>query len=512
MVLDPSVNPFREGLSESRVADACAFVIFGATGDLTHRKLIPALFSLYLEGLLPANFAVVGFARRDWSDEDFREEMWRGVREHARRLAGEEQAWMSFSQSLFYNRSTFEDADGYRRLKQRLAELEKSHDTHGNRLFYLATPPADYEIVVKQLGEHNLQCEEHGWARIIVEKPIGRDLASSLEVNNLLGSVFAESRIYRIDHFLGKETVQNILVFRFANSIFEPIWNQKYVDHVQITNAESIGLEGRGAFFDKAGIVRDLMQNHQLQLLTLTAMEPPSSLRADAIRDEKLKVLEAVRPLAPGEVEQHAVRGQYTAGLAEGQSVAGYLDEPKVEPGSTTETYAAVRLFIDNWRWAGVPFYLRVGKRLPKKATEISLQFKEIPGILFGASRKDAIQPDLLVIRIQPDEGIFLRFTSKEPGPSMRLQQVRMGFQYGASFGTASPEAYERLLLDAASGEQALFAREDEVQAQWRIVMPLLEAWREQGSSGLHPYQAGTWGPLQAFDLLTRDGRRWRRM
>ncbi|MCC6485649.1 MAG: glucose-6-phosphate dehydrogenase [Armatimonadetes bacterium] len=510
--MDLSVNPFREGLTESRVADPCAFVIFGATGDLTHRKLIPALFSLYLESLLPSNFAIVGFARRDWSDERFRDEMWQGIQAHARRLAGEREAWEGFARSLFYNRSTFQDPEGYDRLKTKLSELDKSHDTHGNRLFYLATPPSDYEPIIEQIGAHNLQSEERGWARIIVEKPIGTDLASSRELNSAIRSVFPESRIYRIDHFLGKETVQNILVFRFANSIFEPIWNQKYVDHVQITNAENIGLEGRGAFFDKAGIVRDLAQNHQLQLLTLMAMEPPSSLRADAIRDEKLKVLQAVRLLTREEVDEHAVRGQYTAGLVQGQPALGYLEEPNVQPDSATETYAAVRLFVDNWRWAGVPFYLRVGKRLPKKSTEISLQFKEIPNILFGATQKDAVRPDLLVIRIQPDEGIFLRFTSKEPGPSMRLQQVRMGFQYGASFGTPSPEAYERLLLDAASGEQALFARDDEVEAQWRIVMPVLDRWRELGRQGLHEYQAGTWGPLEAFSLLTRDGRRWRRI
>lgn len=511
-MLDLSVNPFREGLVAERVAEPCAFVIFGASGDLTHRKLIPALFSLFLQGLLPSNFAVVGFARRPWTEDDFRDTVWKGVQDHAPQLARDPQAWSTFAKSVFYVSSPFEDPSGYGRLKSRLNELDRSLELHGNRLFYLATPPGEYLRVIHGLGEQGLSSQEHGWARIIIEKPIGRDIASAREINADIRRVFEETQVYRIDHFLGKETVQNILVFRFANSVFEPLWNSHYVDHVQITNAETIGLEGRGGYFDKSGIVRDVMQNHQLQLLTLVGMEPPGSLDANAIRDEKVKVLRAVRRLSGSEVAANAVRGQYEAGSLLAQSVPGYLQEPAVAPDSSTETFAALRLFIDNWRWAGVPFYLRVGKRLPKKVTEISLQFRAVPPILFGAHLGDVIQPDLLVIRIQPDEGMLLRFTSKVPGPAMRLQPVRMGFRYGSSFGTASPEAYERLLLDAATGEQSLFARDDEVDAAWSILQPVLDEWTERGREGVYGYDAGTWGPLEAFDLLRQDGRRWRRL
>lgn len=511
-MLDLTVNPFREGLEQERVADPCAFVIFGATGDLTHRKLIPALFSLFLQGLLPANFSIVGFARRPWSDDDFREEMRRGIQEHARQISQEEDAWNSFAKSLTYVQSTFDDPKGYGRLKEKLDALDKELHLGGNRLYYLSTPPAEYENIISNLGDSGLAGQEKGWARAIIEKPIGSNLSSARELNAKIASVFSEDQVYRIDHFLGKETVQNILVFRFANKIFEQLWNERYIDHVQITTAETLGLEGRGGYFDRAGILRDVLQNHQLQLLTLVAMEPPASLDANAIRDEKVKVLKAIRPWSLEEVSGNAVRAQYVPGYCDGEPVPGYLEEPGIPPDSATETYAAMRLFVENFRWAGVPFYLRVGKRLPKKVTEISLQFREVPGILFGAKYADSIHPDLLVIRIQPDEGISLRFTAKVPGPSMRLQDVRMGFNYGSSFGTPSPEAYERLLLDAATGEQALFARQDEVDLAWQIVQPVLDNWAMRGRDRMFEYQAGTWGPMEAFELLRRDGRRWRRL
>lgn len=511
-LLDLTVNPFREGLADERTAEPCAFVIFGASGDLTHRKLIPALFNLFLKGLLPVGFAIVGFARRPWTDDDFRAEMRRAIEDHSKYLMADVSAWESFAKTLSYIVSPFEDLTGYHALKQKLAELGKTKGTRGNSIFYLATPPPEYSVVVSNLGAAGLNSQENGWTRLIVEKPIGSDLASSRDLNTQLRQVFEEAQIYRIDHFLGKETVQNILVFRFANKIFEPLWNQRYIDNIQITIAETVGLEGRGGYFDKAGMVRDVVQNHGLQILTLVGMEPPVSVDADAIRDEKVKVLKAIRPLKPEEVFTASVRGQYESGSLSGKSVNGYLQEPNVAPDSSTETYAAIRFAVDSWRWAGVPFYLRVGKRMPKKVTEIALEFREVPGILFGARRKDALQPNLLIIRIQPDEGISLRVTSKVPGPSVRLQSVRMDFQYGSSFGTPSPEAYERLLLDASCGEAALFARGDEVDTAWQIITPLLDEWANKGREGLYSYQAGTWGPLEALDLLKSEGRQWRRL
>lgn len=509
-MLNLSENPFRAGMSEERAAEACVIVIFGASGDLTRRKLIPSLFSLYRQGLLPARCRIVGFARRALGDDGFRSDL----REAAARSASgpSMDSWDAFARSISYVQSSFDDEAGYAVLARSLAEFATDGGVPANALFYFAAPPSEYETIIDHLGRAGLHRQDGAWRRVIVEKPIGHDLPTARKLNDRLAEVFPESSVYRIDHFLGKETVQNILVFRFANSIFEPVWNSKYVDHVQITVSESLGLEGRGGYFDEAGIVRDLMQNHVLQLLTLTAMEPPSSVRADAVRAEKVKVLQAVRPLTGHEIALGAVRGQYTGGASLGQPVPGYLEEPKVAPDSATETFAAVRLMIDNWRWAGVPFYLRVGKRLPRKSTEICLQFKPVPGILFRAGQDQELTPDLLVMRIQPDEGISLRFTCKEPGPDVRLQQVRMEFHYGSSFGTPSPEAYERLLLDAMMGEQSLFAREDEVDAAWRIMDPILAHWSEGGREGLYPYKAGTWGPAEALDLLRRDGRRWRRL
>jgi len=511
-VLDLSNNPLREGLSGERTADPCAFVIFGATGDLTRRKLVPALFSLFVQGLLPASFAVIGFARRPWDDTRFCEETYTALQQLVPYLARRKDAWEAFSARMGFVSSPFEEREGYLRLRQRLQQTDATMGTAGNRLFYLATPPEEYPAVASNLALAGLSAEESGWARLVVEKPIGVNLASARALNADLRQGFREKQIYRIDHFLGKETVQNIMVFRFANTILEPVWNHRYVDNVQITIAETLGVEERGGYFDRAGIVRDLVQNHALQLLTLVAMEPPVSLDADAIRDEKVKVLRSVRRIAPGDVPRLTVRGQYSAGWVDGGSVPGYREEPKVAPDSSTETYAAMEFSIGNWRWAGVPFYLRVGKRMPRKVTEIALQFRSVPDILFGARFREEIQPDSLVMRIQPDEGITLRFTAKTPGATLRLQPVRMDFGYGESFGTPSPEAYERLLLDAASGEAALFARDDEVDEAWQIITPILQEWAAEGSEELYDYEAGTWGPVETADLPGRSARKWRRL
>src|SRR5881398_2426794 len=503
-------NPLREGLSTRAVPQPCIIVIFGATVDLTHRKLIPALYNLAADGELPPAAVIIGFVRRPKSDDDFRKEMEEAVRKFSRQAVRDE-IWKTFSQSLFYHQSEFGDEAGYKRLSERLSEIDKNHGTRGNRLFYLAAGPDQFEPILKNLKTAGLnQTCKGSWARIIIEKPFGTDLASARELNRIVHNSFSEEQTYRIDHFLGKETAQNILVLRFANAIFSPLWNTHYVDHVQITAAETLGVGTRAGFYERAGALRDMVQNHLLQLLCLVAMEPPTDLAADSIRDEKVKVVRSLRRLPRNEVAANVVRGQYTEGAIHGDPVVGYRQEQNVNPDSQTETFVALRLFIDDSRWADVPVYMRVGKRLPKSATEISIHFKKAPAVLFN---KDLHDLNVLVIRIQPDEGISLRIHAKVPGTSFRIEPVKMDFHYGTSFGKASPEAYERLLLDAMSGDATLFARRDEVEEAWAFIDPIEEAWHaKKDAPELFFYPAGSWGPEAADDLLAGDGRAWRRL
>ena len=504
-------NPLREGLSTRAVPQPCSIVIFGATGDLTHRKLIPALYNLAADGELPPAIAVVGVARRDKRDDEFRKELEEAVRKFSRQNVRDD-IWKTFAQSISYHRTEFHDLKGYEALAERLKQIDKERGTRGNRLFYLAVAPDQFDDIIKNLKSVGLnRTQEGSWARVIVEKPFGTDLASARELNRIVSTAFAEEQIYRIDHFLGKETAQNILVLRFANAIFEPLWNTRYIDHLQITTAETLGVEGRAGYYDKSGALRDMVQNHLLQLLCLIAMEAPTDLRADSIRDEKVKVVRSLRRLAGDAVVENVVRGQYSAGAINGKPVRGYREEEGVNPKSVTETYVALRLHIDDWRWADVPVYLRVGKRLPKSATEISIHFKKAPPVLFN---KEAVTLDqnVLVVRIQPDEGISLRMQAKIPGTSLRIEPVKMDFHYGTSFGKPSPEAYERLLLDAMSGDATLFARRDEVEEAWAFIDPIEEAWQKQKEKGLYSYAAGSWGPDEADELLARDGRAWRRL
>jgi glucose-6-phosphate 1-dehydrogenase len=498
-------NPLREGLITRRAVEPCAVVIFGATGDLTRRKLVPALYNLAHEGQLPTGFAVVGFARRPKSHDAFRAELRAGAEQFSRFRPINTAVWETFAQSVFYHQSEFGNADGYAGLSQLLQQLDRDRGTAGNRLFYLATAPGEFEAVLRQLNTNGLSRQ----GRIVVEKPFGRSLATARDLNAALARVFDERRVYRIDHYLGKETVQNILVMRFANEIFEPLWNAKYVDHVQITVAESLGVEGRGGYYDQSGALRDMVQNHMMQLLALTAMEPPISLEPEVIRDEKVKVLRAIRPIPADEVNKFTVRGQYAAGSMAGKAVGGYPGEPNVAPGSRTETFVALKLFIDNWRWAGVPFYLRHGKRLPRGVAEIAIQFKAPPSVLFAADCATPLTPNALVLRIQPDEGIAIRMNAKVPGTALNIQPVKMDFRYGGSFGTRSPEAYERLLHDAIAGDPTLFIRSDETERSWQIMDALLTGWQEAPPP--FPYESGTWGPTEADTFIQRDGREWRR-
>lgn len=512
---DPTVieNPLRSGMRLERTPEPCTMVIFGASGDLTSRKLVPALYNLARERRLPAGFSVVGFARRDWDDAQFREILLEGVNSNSRSGAAESGLWQSFAEGISYHQSEFSDAAGYATLAERLRAIDEQRGTGGNRVFYLATPPDAYAEIIAQLGAHGLnRSPEGGWTRIIVEKPFGRDLASAQELNRHLRSVFDEGQIYRIDHYLGKETVQNILVFRFANGIFEPIWNRRYIDHVQITVAENIGVGDRGGYYDRSGALRDMVQNHLLELMTLVTMEPPVAYDADAVRDEKVKVLRAVRPIDPREVDQLTVRGQYGPGSVAGETARGYHEERGVGAGSQTETYVALKLFIESWRWAGVPFYLRSGKRLPRRVSEIAIQFRAAPLMLFDHTPTSGVEPNVLAIKIQPDEGITLKFSSKVPGQATQIRPVTMDFRYGSSFGVASPEAYERLLLDCLLGDSTLFTRGDEIEALWSIITPLLQGWAAGPAQPFPNYEAGSWGPTAADAFMARDGRVWRRL
>lgn len=482
-----------------------AFVIFGVTGDLTHRKLIPALYELLKERRLPADLHIIGFARRDWDDEIMRKSLREGIAEFARTSPVDDALVDELLAKAHYVRASFDDADGYRRLGDLLNSLGVC-----NVLYYLATPPESYVPIIRALGENRLlECSE-GWSRLVIEKPYGRDLESATELEDEVHRVFDEKQVYRIDHYLGKETVQNILVLRFANGIFEPLWNRNYVDHVQITVAETVGVGTRAGYYDTAGVIRDMFQNHLLQLVGLTAMEAPAAFNADAVRDEKVKVLQALRPLTGKEAIANTYRGQYVAGTIEGARVPGYKDEKGVPPSSTTETYLAAKLLVDNWRWAGVPFYLRSGKRLGARLTEIAVQFKQPPLRLFDWKDMGYDAPNVMVLNLQPDEGITLSFGAKIPGPVTKIAPVQMAFHYDATFGTEPPEAYERLLLDSLIGDATLFTRSDEVLAAWAFTSGLLQAWEQSPQRNLPVYEAGTWGPDGADEFLGRDGWSWR--
>jgi glucose-6-phosphate 1-dehydrogenase len=511
MATESNENPLRAGMRIEPTAPPCVIVIFGATGDLTRRKLLPALYRLSQQRIVPNEFAILGTARHPMSEDEFRAGMKAAVTEFGSEESLDESTWQSFAGRIFYIGGDFNDGETYQKLKSKLDEIDNEFHTQGNRIFYLATAPDFFGLVAKKLGEAKLARPKKGsWTRIIVEKPFGRDLESARALNKELASVFDEKQIYRIDHYLGKETVQNLLAFRFANSIFEPLWNRQYIDHIQITNAETLGVEGRGAYYEKAGALRDMIQNHVFQVTSLIAMEPPASLSANAVRDEKAKAMQSVRPLPKERIDDLTVRGQYGPGTVLGDTVPGYREEPGVDPNSSTETFVALKLFLDNWRWAGVPFYLRSGKRLQKHVTEIAIQFKEVPHRLFTDS--DApLQPNVLIIRIQPNEGITLRFGAKLPGQAMRIREVNMDFRYGSSFGVKSPEAYERLLLDCMLGDSTLYARRDMVERGWEIVAPILEAWQKPAAD-FPNYEAGSWGPSAAFALIERDGRRWRKL
>jgi glucose-6-phosphate 1-dehydrogenase len=506
------LNPLREGLRLERVPDPHVTVLFGATGDLSHRKVFPALAQLWRTNLLPTDWALIAVGRRPFDDETFRAQVASSLSDHCR-VALPPDMERQFLARISYHRGDFSDSASYDALSARLEGMHVEQGTEANVLFYLATQPSAFATIVAEIGRCGMDHEIHGggWRRIVVEKPFGRDLDSAKRLNREMLRVFREAQIYRIDHYLGKETVRNLMVFRFGNGIFEPLWNRRYVDHVQITVAESIGVEQRGAFYEETGAVRDVLQNHLLQLLSLVAMEPPATLAADALRDEKLKVLRAVATPSRATIAREMVRGQYGDGWVGGSPVPGYRREVDVDPQSETETFIAGRFEVDDWRWSGVPFYLRTGKRMAKRATEIAIQFRDVPHRLFADANTDP-QPNLLAIRVQPDEGILLRFGSKVPGLGLAIRPVTMDFTYGTAFSTDAPEAYETLILDAMLGDQSLFTRADEVEAAWAIVNPIHDAWVDSAAPAFPNYAAGTWGPDAADELLERDGRRWRRL
>ncbi|HZL33214.1 MAG TPA: glucose-6-phosphate dehydrogenase [Verrucomicrobiae bacterium] len=507
-----AANPLRQGLRLERVPDPCVVVLFGATGDLAHRKVLPALYQLRRTNLLPHEFMLVAVGRRPYDDETFRQEIAASLTTYSR-VPVEAAIVDEFLARIVYQQGDFAEDDAFDRLSARLDAIDLERGTRGNRLFYLATQPSAFAEVVGQLGRVGLDHEVHGggWRRVVIEKPFGRDLDSAARLNREVGKVFREKQVYRIDHYLGKETVRNLMVFRFGNGIFEPLWNRRYVDHVQITVAESIGVESRGAFYEETGASRDFLQNHLMQLLALVAMEPPAAFEAEALRDEKVKVLRAISPMTPDEIRRDVIRGQYGPGWVAAEHVAGYRSEPHVDPESETETYVAARFTIDDWRWAGVPFYIRSGKRLPKRATEIAIQFKHVPHRLFRDTAAEP-EPNLLAMRIQPDEGILLRFSAKVPGLGIDVRNVNMDFTYGSAFSVDSPEAYETLILDALLGDASLFTRADEVEEAWSIVTPILETWIDMPAPAFPNYEAGSWGPADADELMARDGRRWRRI
>jgi glucose-6-phosphate 1-dehydrogenase len=506
-------NPLRSHLPRTRVPEPCTIVLFGVTGDLTHRKLAPALYRLAAEGQLPTEFAVVGFARRPWDDNQLREELRKSLETQS--LPGFATSWPTFAEHILFTNGEFHEPAAYERLRAALERADQTLGTRGNRLFYLAVDPRYFVTIVEQLGNAGLiypPQQESPWSRVVVEKPFGHDLESARQLNLNLSRVLDERQTYRIDHYLGKETVQNIQALRFANAIYEPVWNRRHVASVQLTVAEEVGMPGeRGKYYDTAGALRDMVQNHMMQLLCLVAMEPPVNLSADAVRNEKVKVLQSLPRWSADDVARNVVKGQYVAGSIQGEEVPGYREEKGVSPTSQTDTYVAIRLTLDNWRWAGVPFYLRTGKRLPKRATEISIQFKKPPTQLFEPDEEGTGGANQLVLRIQPNEGASLAFQAKIPGSRRRLQEVRMDFRYGTAFAAPPPEAYERLLLDVMLGDPTLFTRIDEVESAWQFITPIHAAWEAAGAEPT-TYEAGTWGPAAADELLAPDGAHWRRL
>ena len=495
-------------MNNSISLEPTTLVIFGAGGDLTQRKLLPALYNLYLDHWLPESFAIVGIDLKTMTDDDFRQHIRQGLDEFSRRTPIKDEEWQAFAPHLQFMSGDFNDSATYTTLNTQLAAIEKEWNQKANRIFYLAIAPSLIGTVAQHLGQTKL-ARDRDHARLVVEKPFGHDLESAKALNHLLTRIFAESQIFRIDHYLGKETVQNMLAFRFANALLEPIWDRRYIDHVQITVAEQVGVEHRGGYYEHAGALRDMVQNHLLQLLCLMAMEPPVSFNADEIRNKKVDVLHAIRPIASEHVHDNAVRGQYNAGWLEGERVIAYTDEPNVAPDSTTETFAALKLFVENWRWHGVPFYLRTGKRLAAKTSQVSIVLRPVPHQAFPATAVEHWQPNRIVVHIQPEEGIAVRLQAKRPGPTVRLSPVDMHFLYSEAFKTPSPEAYETLLLDVIEGDATLFMRADQVEAAWSLIMPVLDVWQANPSSSFPNYAAGTWGPESAEVLIARDGRSW---
>ncbi|HYY24881.1 MAG TPA: glucose-6-phosphate dehydrogenase [Candidatus Udaeobacter sp.] len=506
-----------DGVGQVKRPHACVVTIFGASGDLTKRKLIPALYNLALENRLPERFAVVGYARSEMSHESFRDKMRDAVSEFSRTGLKDEAVWKQFASTLYYVRGGYEEDGGYQNLKEFIEGFDRGSRTLPVRLFYLAMPPDLYGTVIERIAAIGLAPKESDGeprTRVIIEKPFGTDLQTARELNRRVHEALDEKQVYRIDHYLGKETVQNIMVFRFANAVFEPIWNRRYVDHVQITAAETVGVENRGGYYDKSGVMRDMFQNHLLQLLCLTAMEPPVAFSAFAVRDEKVKLLRSVRPISADEVMSQTIRGQYGPGKIGGREVIGYRQEPDVAKDSPTATYAAIKFFIDNWRWEGVPFYLRSGKRLPRRVTEIAIQFKRPPLLLFKACVAvdvEDVTPNVLCIRIQPDEGVSLTFEVKPPGPEICVNALSLDFKYQQAFGAGPPEAYETLLEDCIEGDSTLFTRHDEVETAWSLVDPIIQAWDKIPPKNFPNYEAGTWGPKEADEFLRRERRHWRR-
>jgi glucose-6-phosphate 1-dehydrogenase len=502
-------NPLRDERDKRlpRIAGPCGLVIFGVTGDLSRKKLMPAIYDLANRGLLPPGFSLVGFARRDWANEDFSAVVKEAVQEHAR-TPFRETVWRQLYEGIRFVQGEFSDDDAFDQLAACVEELDRTRGTMGNYGFYLSIPPSAFPVVVKQLSRSGLAEQNgHGWRRVVIEKPFGHDLKSARELNDIVESVFPPDAVFRIDHYLGKETVQNLLALRFANQLYEPVWNANYVDHVQVTMAEDIGTAGRAGYYDGIGAARDVIQNHLLQLLALTAMEEPVSFDAQDLRAEKEKVLSAVR--VPRDLQRHTARGQYARGWQGGQEVPGYKEEPGIPASSRTETYAAIRLDIDTRRWAGVPFYLRTGKRLGRRVTEIAVVFKRAPHLPFEHTATEELGKNAIVIRVQPDEGITIRFGSKVPGPTFEVRDVTMDFGYGHAFTESSPEAYERLILDVLLGDPPLFPRHQEVELSWQILDPIVAQWAAKGQP--EPYAAGTWGPASADAMMERDGRVWRR-